>query len=149
METKKDYSYGVIPVIKIDGSWQIFILNQISYRSKDDIYWTFPKGHPEGDETPKEAALRELEEESGIVLDYLEEDKTFKQGYTFLHKNIKIKKEVCYYLGYAKNKNFVIQPEEIKEGRWCSFDEAREILTHHIAKILLDEVCEHLRSTGR
>lgn len=32
----------------------------------DDYAWTFAKGGPDGDETPEQAALREVREESGI-----------------------------------------------------------------------------------
>jgi 8-oxo-dGTP pyrophosphatase MutT (NUDIX family) len=149
MTIKKDYSYGVIPVIKEDGYWKVFILNQISYRSKTDIYWTFPKGHPESGETKEQTALRELQEEAGIVLEHIDTTCTFDQIYTFSHQGQKIEKCVSYYLGYAKNKEFTIQPEEVKEGKWCSFSEAKEQLSHGIAKKLLDEVQNHLTILGK
>ena len=144
MQTKKDYSYGVIPVIKTADVWEVFILKQISYRGASDRYWTFPKGHPEDGESKEETALRELKEESAIALDSLVSDTTFDQQYSFIHKDHRIEKRVSYFLGYAARKDFTVQPEEVEEGRWCSFAEAREMLTHTIAKELLDAVAVHL-----
>ncbi len=146
METKKDYSYGVIPVMKMDGQWKVFILHQISYRSPDDVYWTFPKGHPEGDETPEETALREMSEESGLTLCKLDTSRIFEQRYTFVHEHTQIEKYVGYFLGYASSATFAVQPDEVKEGCWCTFEEAKEKLTHGIAKKLLDEIAVYLQN---
>jgi 8-oxo-dGTP pyrophosphatase MutT (NUDIX family) len=146
METIQDYSYGVVPVLKHNGQWLVFILNQISYRSSDDVYWTFPKGHPEGDETPEETALREMREEAGITLCKLDTSKMFEQRYIFIHEGTKVEKYVGYYVGFANQQSFKIQPEEVKEGKWCTFKEAKEKLTHAIAKNLLDEVFEYLNT---
>ncbi len=144
METIKDYSYGVVPVLKHKGQWLVFILHQISYRSSDDVYWTFPKGHPEGDEIPEETALREMREEAGLTLCKLDTSRVFEQRYTFMHEGTKIEKYVGYYVGFASHQSFVIQPEEVKEGQWCTFEEAKEKLTHTIAKKLLDEIALYL-----
>ncbi|MFT5849731.1 MAG: bis(5'-nucleosidyl)-tetraphosphatase [Patiriisocius sp.] len=146
MQTIRDYSYGVIPVIKTGDTWEVFILKQISYRGSDDRYWTFPKGHPEDGESQEETALRELKEESAITLDSLAPEVMFDQKYSFTHKEQHIEKSVCYYLGYAIDKTFQIQVEEVEEGRWCSFAEAREMLTHSIAKELLDGVTVYLKN---
>ena len=35
----------------------------------DKIGWGFPKGHIDGEETPKATAIREIEEETGIIID--------------------------------------------------------------------------------
>lgn len=142
METKKDYSFGVIPLYKNGDTFEVFILNQISLRN--DIYWTFPKGHSDAGETPVETAHRELVEEAGIKLARLDEAHTFTQSYSFTHNNVLVEKVVVYYLGFAENKTFTIQPDEVVEGKWCTFSEARVLLTHELAKQLLDEVALYL-----
>jgi len=149
METIKDYSYGVIPVSKNDGKWQVFILNQISYRGSNNVYWTFPKGHPEEGESPDETALRELYEEAGLTPTNLDTSCTFDQEYTFLHEGKKINKKVSYFLGYIgeTDKQFTLQPEEVKDGKWCTFEEAKKCLSHDIAKRMLDEVERYLISS--
>ena len=35
----QDYSFGIIPLRKVEGRWQSFIVQQTN------SYWSFPKGH--------------------------------------------------------------------------------------------------------
>lgn len=142
METKQDYSYGVVPVHKNEaGEWEVFILNQISVRS--DIYWTFPKGHPDEGETKEETALRELREESGLVA-VLNTEYTISQSYNFKHNEFLVEKTVEYFVGEVTNKNFIIQPEEVAEAKWCSFEEAYNLLTHDLSKETLEKARNYL-----
>lgn len=143
MQTIKDYSYGVVPVRKEGGEWKVFILHQISHR---DTYWTFPKGHPEEGETHEETALRELKEEAGLVPKKLDASRTFDQKYFFMHEKKQIEKFVSYYIGYITEEDFSLQPEEVSQAQWCTFAQARSLLTHNLAKTLLDEVETYLYS---
>jgi 8-oxo-dGTP pyrophosphatase MutT (NUDIX family) len=145
METKTDISYGVVPVSKkADGTWQVLVVHQISYRGDD--FWIFPKGHAEGNENPKETALRELEEETGIKNITLEPSTSFSIYYAFKHEDVKIDKTVKYYLGYcADTKTIITQPQEIKELRWCDFKTAQQLLTHQNSKDILQQVQMVLR----
>lgn len=143
METKKDFSCGVVPVYKEGGERSYFLIHQISHRG--DIYWTFPKGHPEEGETNEEAALRELKEESGLFAD-LDSARTFEQCYTFKHQGVLIDKTVSYYVGYVTDKEFSLQAEEVVAGKWCSADEALGLLTHDLSKDTLREVEEYLNN---
>jgi len=141
METKKDYSYGVVPVRKEGDQWMVFVLHQIA---RTDTYWTFPKGHAEEGETHEATALRELQEEAGLVPTSLETARTFDQAYQFTYKNEHIDKYVSYYIGYIAEPDFIVQKEEVVEARWCTFKEARVLLTYDLAKELLDHVQEFL-----
>lgn len=144
METKQDYSYGVVPVHKKDnGQWEVFVLHQISYRG--DTYWTFPKGHPEAGESNEETALRELKEESGLKAE-LDPSKTFDQFYIFRHEGQLIEKHVSYYLGEVNDTSFALQAKEVKEAKWCSFSEAYDTLTHDLARDILSEVEQYLKN---
>jgi len=144
METIKDYSYGVIPLRKEGEQWMVFLINQIPRRG--DIFWTYPKGHPEEGETNEETALRELFEETGIVPDEFITDKTFIQEYTFMHGKQRINKRVVYYPGFVLSDKFTIQIDEIHEAKWCTFAQAQNLLTHDIAKKLLDDVAVYLEN---
>lgn len=145
METKTDISYGIVPVIQhADGSWQVLVIHQISYRGDD--FWIFPKGHAEAGESAPEAALRELEEETGIKNVTLEPAIVFSIAYSFIHEGIQIEKTVEYYLGYCTNTETIItQPQEVKELRWCDFDTAMKLLTHQNSKDVLSKVKEFLQ----
>lgn len=137
-----DHSYGIIPVIKHDDGWRVYVLHEISRRG--DRLWTFPKGHPEAGEAPLDTARRELQEEAGIELVSLNTQHTFEQVYSFEQNGETIEKHVTYYLGYAATEDFTTQPEEVAEARWCTFTEARSLLTFDLAKQTLDEVATFL-----
>lgn len=143
MQTKDDIGYGVIPLIKTDsGEWNVFLINQYSHAG--EIYWTFPKGHPEAGETGEEAGRRELFEETGIALASLDTSKPYTQTYNFPYKDILINKTVVYYVGIASSPTYVTQQDEVQDAGWYSFDAARERLTHTRAKEMLAEVAQHI-----
>lgn len=138
METVTDSSYGVIPVGRFGDAWKVFLIHQ--YGSAGDVYWTFPKGHAEGEESPEEAAVRELKEETGIDLSKLVMDKVYPQTYSFMSGDTMVEKYVGYYLGIVENDQFSIQEQEVQEAGWFTFDDARALLTFDHARILLTEV---------
>lgn len=135
MPIKHDISYGVLPFIKEGNEWKVFLIHQ--YGSSGDVFWTFPKGHPEEGESPEEAAQRELYEETGITLEQLHIDKAFEQSYTFRYKDSEIHKTVTYFLGIAATPDFSIQEDEVDAAGWFSVTEAQVQLTHDSAKALL------------
>ena len=136
METKHDISYGVVSLLKKDDTWQVLVVHQISYRGDD--FWIFPKGHAEENETPQAAALRELEEETGVAEVVLESTTPVSISYSFIHEGVRIEKTVEYFIGIcASQKTHISQPHEIKELRWCSFAEAETLLTHQNSKDVL------------
>jgi len=143
METKTDESFGVVPVIKNEsGDWEIFLINQINRFG--GTFWGFPKGHSEPGENNEMAARRELKEETNIELHNLEVAHPFNQAYTFMDNEVLISKSVTYYLGYALNKDYVLQTKEVAEARWCDLKTARELLTHNNNRELLSEVEQFL-----
>ena len=138
METMKDSSYGVIPVLQEGAQWKVFLIHQ--YGSAGDVYWTFPKGHKEEGETQEEAALRELLEETGITPDEVVTTKEYVQAYTFKYEDMLIEKQVIYYLGIVKEPTFTIQEDEVKDAGWFSFEEASAKLSFEHARTMLKDV---------
>lgn len=147
MKRKTDESYGVVPVIKESGVWYFLLVHQISYRGKNDQFWTFPKGHAEGVESTIETAKRELLEETGISGVVIDEATTFSISYNFKHQGTHIDKTVSYYLGVCSSKETNIsQPEEIAGLEWCTYDEAMQKLSHQNAKNVLNEAKLYIES---
>lgn len=142
MHTKTDASYGVIPFIQEQGEWRVLVIHQ--YGSAGDAYWGFPKGHAEAGESPEEAAIRELKEETGLALAKLDTDRTFVQEYTFMQGDVRIEKTVRYFLGYVGDMALRLQEKELKDARWCTPAEARNLLTHDGTKKMFDEAMEHI-----
>ena len=145
METIKDHSYGVVPVIKRNGVWEVLLVHQISYRGNNDRFWTFPKGHPEENESVTDTAKRELLEETGISDVHIIADATFTIEYSFMFEGKKIEKTVAYFLGICENKNTAISiPAEIAALEWCTFKEATAKLTHKNAQNVLLQAGEYI-----
>jgi 8-oxo-dGTP pyrophosphatase MutT (NUDIX family) len=143
METKQDISYGIVPLFRDGDKWQVLVVHQISYRGDD--FWIFPKGHAESGESPVEAALRELTEETGVSEVTIDTSAPISISYSFIHEGVRIEKVVEYRIGYCENKSTNIsQPHEIKELRWCTFEEARELVTHQNTKDVLSQVEQQL-----
>jgi 8-oxo-dGTP pyrophosphatase MutT (NUDIX family) len=103
------------------------------HRSKYDD-WSFPKGKLEEDESWEEAAIREVEEETGLRCEVgalLGSTRYFVlQG----------PKEVRYYRmagsGDAHAQN------EVDEVRWAPLEEARTLLTHERDRKLLEKLSD-------
>lgn len=59
---EEEHSAGGVPVRRgVDGGWEVLCLERPRYGD-----WSLPKGHLEPGETAEAAALRELEEETGV-----------------------------------------------------------------------------------
>lgn len=131
---KYEESFGVIPLRKREGEWEVFIIQH----SKGH-YWGFPKGHAEEDETPIEAAYRELKEETNLdPIGALRTD-PFVEQYQFTLRGERISKRVSYFLTEVTG-DIVLQNAEISNGIWLSVEEAIEKVTHTEGKSILSQV---------
>jgi len=147
MNTRTDESFGVIPVYKNEqGEYEILVIHQFSHMNNHS-YWVFPKGHSENNENAVEAALRELEEETGIADIELQTEKDFKMRYSFKHEGDVIHKTVTFFVGFVSSK-VVKEPDqsEVKEIVWLKPVEARVKLTHENTKLVFDEVIKYLNT---
>ena len=96
--------------------------------SSDGAHWVLPKGHIELGETPKDAALRELQEETGIIGEIVAELST--QHFKILDKKIYVQYFLISKLSYSKAmENRSIQwVDEQTALQLLSFEDARKVL---------------------
>jgi predicted NUDIX family NTP pyrophosphohydrolase len=66
---KSRVSAGLLMYRYRDGNLQILLAHPGGplYQNKDEGYWTIPKGEPPAGESLQDAAIREFEEETGIL----------------------------------------------------------------------------------
>jgi len=90
--------------------------------------WTFPKGHIEAGETPRQAALREVEEETGYKASIVRP--VIRVRYAFTLQGNYIKKTVQWYL--MKKLGRIGKPDssEILAVRWVSAAKAKEMVLY-------------------
>ncbi|HIC09242.1 MAG TPA: NUDIX hydrolase, partial [Aquificales bacterium] len=89
--------------------------------------WTFPKGHIEKGETPIQAAIREVKEETkveGEVISYLG-----KINYSFFWKGIKVYKTVYFYL-MRYISGIPVPSWEVKDTRFFPLEKAQKLLRY-------------------
>ncbi len=131
---QKDESFGVIPLRKMESHWEVFLIQH-----KKSGYWGFPKGHAEPKETPKEAAFRELKEETNLELIKLLQKEPLKEQYTFILDRRRVFKQVFYFIAEVGGE-VKLQEGEIHDGIWLPFPEAIARVTHQEGKTLLSLV---------
>jgi len=132
------HSAGIVPV-KITGGEAKFLL----VRSGD--YFDFPKGKLDNDESHKEAAIRELAEESGLTdVDFVWGDE-YKETLPYPTKSNKkkVKKIARYYVAQVKSGDVILLPNpltgivEHQEAVWVSYREAELLsLKERIREVL-------------
>lgn len=123
-------SCGFVVVRETDNGWVTLLLRAYHH-------WDFPKGIREPGEEPIQAAIREVQEETGIddlTLDWA--DRYFETG---PYSKGKVAR---YYLGRTGKADVVMglspetgQPEH-HEWRWVSFDEAYDLGSPRVRQIV-------------
>jgi 8-oxo-dGTP pyrophosphatase MutT (NUDIX family) len=87
-----------------------------------------PKGHLDGEETPEEAATREVAEETGVDAELIE--LLGDVEYRYDRRGRAIRKVVRFYLFAYRSGDLADHDHEIEEARWMPLEEAAERLTY-------------------
>jgi len=119
-------------VYRLQGGVPLFLLIRDSYRN-----WGFPKGHLEHEELPDAAALREVQEETGLVEVTL--DGAIETIDWFFRFRGKLVHKVChFYLMRTEHERTVPQQAEgITACRWAPFHEANRLISYPNARGVL------------
>jgi 8-oxo-dGTP pyrophosphatase MutT (NUDIX family) len=107
-------------------------------------YWDYPKGHVEKGEDDLTAALRELQEETGIGDATV--DPEFRNDITYFFRDRKkglIRKTVTFFLASTRSENVTLSHEHVGYA-FLPFDEALARLNYPNAKATLQAAQDHL-----
>jgi 8-oxo-dGTP pyrophosphatase MutT (NUDIX family) len=134
----EEFSAGAI-IFRRKGKKILFLL---IYSKRNDI-WGFPKGHIEGNEKEKDAALREIQEEVGLtelrfINDFKEEEIYPAIGTRGEFRDREIIKHSIYFLCETDEKKVIVDGTEISKFRWLSFSKAKDLLSFESQKMLLE-----------
>ena len=87
-----------------------------------------PKGHPDGDETPEQAATREIAEEAGVLAELVGELGDVE--YRYERRGRAIRKVVRFFLFDYASGDLADHDHEIEQARWMGLAEAARQLTY-------------------
>ncbi|MBS3786068.1 MAG: NUDIX domain-containing protein [Gammaproteobacteria bacterium] len=123
-------SCGAVVARRHKNDWLLLLLRAYQY-------WDFPKGRTEKDETPMQAAYREVAEETGIT------DLSLDWGEDYIETGPYARGKIArYYLASTQTKNVIlgIAPElgvpEHHEWRWVTRAEAYRITAPRVQQVL-------------
>ena len=89
-------------------------------------HWGFPKGHMENKETEHTTATREIFEETGLRV-------AFVDGFRYVSNyspRPNINKDAVYFLAESKAGKVIIQKSEVANYKWLTYERASTLLTH-------------------
>jgi 8-oxo-dGTP pyrophosphatase MutT (NUDIX family) len=113
--TEREFSAGGVVVREApgaSGSWECIVIVPSRRAANGSKVLALPKGHPDGAETPQEAALGEVR-------------------YWYQRDGRRIVKRVAFYLlRHEQGDPHSHQDEEIDEARWMDLEQAGGALTH-------------------
>ena len=137
---KQQYSAGIVTYRKEDGKILYLLLHYISG------HWDLPKGKLEPGETKKEAALRELEEETGISEVTIPPGFEESLSYTFRDYDRELtNKTVTFLVGETKSKEVTLSHEH-QGYAWLEYEDALEQLTYQNAKNLFAKAHQFIQA---
>lgn len=121
---------GVIPYRYAHGILEFLIVQHAHG------HWEFPKGKLDAGETEREAALRELTEETGTTAQLVEQfhetiSYVFFDEYTHTH----LYKTVHFFIGEVKEGTVTLSKEHL-DSCWLSYEQTHASLTHKELKQL-------------
>ncbi len=87
-----------------------------------------PKGHPDGDETPEQAAIREVREETGLSVELIEP--LGEIDYHYERRGRRRRKRVAFFLFEYRSGDLADHDHEIEDARWMPLGEAVQALSY-------------------
>ena len=91
-------------------------------------YWVFPKGHMEEGETEHETALREIKEETGLTVTFVDGFRVTDEHNLAREGRPNTIKQTVYFLAKCEDAEFVAQESEISKIELMDFESAMATL---------------------
>jgi 8-oxo-dGTP pyrophosphatase MutT (NUDIX family) len=105
----------------------------------------FPKGHVENNESEHETARREIFEETGLQVEFLEKFRA-EDSYLIKHNGEDRMKHVVYFLAEFKGQRPIPQESELNSIRLLDLETALSVLQFESSKSVLYEAHTFLTS---
>jgi len=123
-QEREDFSAGGVVV----RDQQVIVIVPVKRTGDGERVLALPKGHLDQDESPEQAAAREVREETGVQAELI--DKLGDVRYGYERKGRRVRKTVAFYLFEYRSGDVADHDHEIEEARWMPFDQAERELTY-------------------
>lgn len=140
----EETSAGGLVVDRTSRRPRVAIIGRRDRRGR--LLWSLPKGHVESGETAEDAAVREVEEETGIRGTVVAPLGTL--DYWFVAENRRIHKTVHHYLLEASGGELSDDDVEVDEVAWVPLDELREHLAYAGERRLAETAADMLADSA-
>jgi 8-oxo-dGTP pyrophosphatase MutT (NUDIX family) len=139
--TKREISAGGV-VYRRDGE-EIEIVLASRRTRRGELAWGLAKGGIEDDESPEEAAVREVREETGLLAEI--EDSLGETRYFYVWEDVRIRKTVHFFLMRHTGGNIDDRDDEMEEIRWFPLERALKRAAYRGERDVLVRAAEILR----
>jgi len=109
-------------------------------RERDRVTWTLPKGTPIVGETAEQTAIREVGEETGLLVRIT--GRLPSIHYSFVQNGTRIYKTVHYFLMESIGGDLSRHDHEFEDVRWTRFDDAAGLLAFETERNLVVSTAE-------
>lgn len=132
----KDKAYGMVLFKKTEGKLKVLVVQH------KDRHFSLPKGHKKFNESNWEAALRELQEESGIEKLFLLLPYKIRENYKFQKNNNWYHKEVIYFIGMWAGGSLNVRKgkNDVVKAFWIDIDQVKKFLFPSSLKVIQQSV---------
>ena len=107
-----------------------------------------PKGHLDTGETPEQAALREVREETGRLARVRERLDETRYAFTDRRSGERVAKSVVYYLMEDAGSGPETRDDEMERIEWGALADAAERLSFETERAIVRRAAETLQSSG-
>jgi 8-oxo-dGTP pyrophosphatase MutT (NUDIX family) len=139
--TKREISAGGV-VYRRDGD-EIEIVLASRRTRRGELAWGLAKGGIEDNESPEDAAVREVREETGLVAEI--EDSLGETRYFYVWEDVRIRKTVHFFLMRHTGGNIDDRDDEMEEIRWFPLERALKRAAYRGERDVLVRAAEILR----
>jgi 8-oxo-dGTP pyrophosphatase MutT (NUDIX family) len=140
MSTEREFSAGGVVV----RGEECVVIVPFKRSPQGERVLGLPKGHPDGDETPEQAATREVREETGVVAELVEP--LGDVAYSYQRKGQRVDKRVRFFLFRYVSGSTDDHDHEIEEARWMPLVDAAQALTYRGEREMAARALSRLRA---
>lgn len=135
----------MIDKISHKGNLPVLLISRKKEKNSDKKeIWCLPKGKIENNETPEQAAIREVKEETGLKAEIKEKVGKINYWY-YKEKRVRCSKTVHFYImnfsgGEANNQSY-----EVEEVKWFGINKALANMAYKKEKEIVEKVKRELK----